>query len=181
MINILNTGLLFLFSVIYLLLFVRVLRRVGDEGLIIYGAQLVAEGALPFRDFMDHVTPGSLYLLALFFKLFGTSFLVARAEVVMVIALTAVLLYWMTRRLYRGPYDMLPALFCLFMSFPLWPANSHHWDSNLFFLLALGIFFQWQDTKSLGYLIAVGVVGGLTSCFMQQKGLFLVQPGEAYF
>ena len=165
---------LFIFSLAYFYLFVRVLWRIGDEGTLIYGAQLVAQGALPYRDFFEVMGPGSFYWLGLFFKVFGTNILVARAVLLFTASLTIILLYWMTRRIYQGPFELLPSLFYLLISFPLWPGTNHHWDSNLFALLAVGAFFLWQDRGRWWLLVLAGVLAGLTSCFIQQKGLFLV-------
>ena len=89
-------------------------------------------------------------------------------------AATAVLIYWMTRRLCRGPYGIVPALFYTLLSIPLWPATNHQWDSNLFALLAFGAYLLWQDSKGLRYLFLAGLIAGLTSCFIQQKGLFML-------
>ena len=60
-------------SAAYLYPFLRVLWRVGDEGTLVYGAQRVAEGAVPYRDFFEVMGPGTFYWLGLFFKLFGTT------------------------------------------------------------------------------------------------------------
>ena len=145
-----------------------------DEGTLVYGAQLVAQGALPYRDFFEVMGPGSFYWLGLFFKLFGTNILVARAVLLFTASVTVVLLYWMTRRVYQGPFDLLPSLFYLLVGFPLWPVTSHHWDSNLFGLLAVGAFFLWQDRGRGWFLAIAGALSGLTSCFLQPKGLFLL-------
>ncbi len=166
--------LLFVFSAAYFFLFAKVLWRIGDEGTLVYGAQLVAQGALPYRDFFEVMGPGSFYWLGLFFKLFGTNVIVARAVLLFTSSLTIVLLYWMTRRIYQGPFELLPSIFYLIISFPLWPGANHHWDSNLFALMAVGAFFLWQDQGRRWFLVLAGVLAGLTSCFMQQKGLFLV-------
>lgn len=165
---------LFLFSLIYLFLFLRVLWRVGDEGLVVYGAQRAAEGALPYRDFMEVFGPASFYWQALFFSLLGTKWIVARGVLLFTGATSAVLLYWMTRHLYRGPFEMMPALYYLVLGIPLWPASNHHWDSNLFALLAVGIFLLWQEKGDGIYLVMSGVMAGITSCFIQQKGLLLL-------
>ena len=166
--------LLLIFSLAYLYLFVRVLWRIGDEGTLVYGAQLVAQGALPYREFCEVMGPGSFYWLGLFFKLFGPNIMVARAVLLLTASLTIVLLYWMTRRIYQGPFDLLPSFFYLIISFPLWPGANHHWDSNLFGLLAVGAFFLWQDRGRWWFIALAGVLAGLTSCFIQQKGLCLI-------
>jgi 4-amino-4-deoxy-L-arabinose transferase-like glycosyltransferase len=166
--------LLFIFSLAYLYLFVRVLWRIGDEGTLVYGAQLVTQGAVPYRDFCEVMGPGSFYWLGLFFKLFGTNIVVARGLLLVTAALTIILLYWMTRRLYRGPFDILPSLFFLVIGLPLWPGTNHHWDSDFFGLLAVGALFLWQERRRWWFLALAGVLAGLTSCFIQQKGLFLI-------
>jgi len=171
--SILFAFIIFLLSTAYLYPFVCVLGRVGDEGIFVYGAELVAGGALPYHDFVDLMGPLSFYWLALFFKIFGTKIIVARALLLLTGAFTATLIYWMTRRLYRGAYDSVPALFYTLISIPLWTATSHHWDSNLFFLLSFGAYLLWQDSRRIRYLVAAGVLAGVTSCGMQQKGLFL--------
>ena len=165
---------LFLFSSSYLFLFLRVLWRVGDEGLVVYGAQRVAEGALPYRDFIEVFGPASFYWHALFFSLLGTKWMVLRGVLLFTGTTSAVLVYWMTRRLYRGPFEMMPALFYLGLGIPLWPASNHHWDSNLFALLAVGVFLLWQEKGDVIYLVMSGVVAGITSCFAAQKGLLLL-------
>lgn len=165
--------LLFVGSSIFLYLFVRVLWRIGDEGTLVYGAQRVAAGALPYRDFFEVMGPGSFYWLAFFFKLFGTNLPVARGVLLLTGVATAMLMYWLTRRLAPVPGAVLPAVFFLVISIPIWPATNHHWDSNLFALLSVAAFCLWQDRKTGVFLLLAGAVAGITSCFMQQKGLFL--------
>ncbi len=51
---------------------------VYDEGLALLGAQNVIEGQVPYRDFWTVYPPGSLYLDAALFKVFGSSALADR-------------------------------------------------------------------------------------------------------
>lgn len=83
------------------------------------------------------------------------------------------LMYWLCRRLERTSNAVLPAVFFLMISIPIWPGTNHHWDSNLFALLAVAAFCLWQDQGKKAFLLLSGVVAGITSCFLQQKGLFL--------
>jgi len=165
--------LLCLFSTVYLYPFIRVFWRFGDEGIFVYGAQLVAEGALPYRDFFEVAGPASFYWLGLFFRIFGENWLVTRGLILITATISIILIYWITRRLYRGPFDYIPAIFYMLISFHARPVTSHHWDSNLFGLLAIVMFFLWNHTRYKRYLIMAGIIAGLTSCFMQQKGLLL--------
>jgi len=49
-----------------------------DEGLVLVGADRVLRGEMPYRDFWTLYGPGSYYLLAGLFKLFGEFALVER-------------------------------------------------------------------------------------------------------
>jgi hypothetical protein len=158
----------------YLYTILYVFWGYGDEGLVLYGAQLVSEGVLPYRGFFEIFGPGSFYWTGLFFKLFGVNFNTARTLLLLTGVALALLPMWMTRRIHSGPFDLLPAVFLLFISIPIWPACSHHWDSNLFLFISLAMFFLWQDTENTFYLSMTGIFAGLTYFFLQQKGLLLL-------
>jgi hypothetical protein len=160
-------------SAAYLYPFLRVLWRVGDEGTLVYGAQRVAEGAVPYRDFMEVMGPGTFYWLGLFFKIFGATWLVARAEVLITGVATTLVLYWLARRLRPGSGSLV-AILLTAITFPLWPATSHHWDSNLFALLSFAVFVAWLDNSRPWLAVTAGVLCGITTLFMQQKGLLLL-------
>jgi hypothetical protein len=166
--------LLILAAVAYLYTNLHVLRHYGDEGLILYGAELVSEGVIPYRGFFEVFGPGSFYWLGLFFKLFGAKLATARNLLLFTGVATALLTLWMTKRIHRGPFELVPAVFLLFISIPIWPVSSHHWDSNLFALLSLAMFLLWTDTDNAFYLSMAGIFSGLTYCFLQQKGLLLL-------
>src|SRR6266851_586157 len=70
--------LVFLFSLAYLCAFVRYSSLEPDEGILLLGGQRILDGQIPYRDFFFFYTPGSFYLLAAMFKVFGDSFVVAR-------------------------------------------------------------------------------------------------------
>src|SRR5690349_9131338 len=118
--------LLLLLSSAFLFPFLRILWPIGDEGLVAYGAQLVTHGGVPYRDFfVENYGPASFYMLALFFKMFGTTWFAERLAVLLVGVVTSVLIFWMTRRVYRGPLAFLPAVMILLVCVPVWPAASH--------------------------------------------------------
>lgn len=54
------------------------LGGVQDEGIALYGSLRVAQGDVPYRDFWTNYGPGTFYLNALAFKIFGASMGVAR-------------------------------------------------------------------------------------------------------
>src|SRR5205085_4099360 len=69
-----------------------------DEGLTLQAARRVAEGQLPYSDFLWAYGPGHVYLLGALFKLFGTSLLWWRIIRVLVDAAVALLVFAIVRR-----------------------------------------------------------------------------------
>jgi hypothetical protein len=157
---------------VYLYPFVRVLTWNPDGGIYIYGAQMVLQGAIPARDFVELQGPGSFYWLALFFKLFGVSFFTARTVLLLTGTATAALLFHLSRRI--GGTGVSAALLVLVTSVPLAVMTSPHYDSNLFGLAAFAL-FVWaaEDVQKKWPFLAAGALAGITSCFLQQKGCYL--------
>ena len=169
----------FIIALAYLCPFVRVLWRVGDEGTILYGAARVAHGSVPFRDFFEVMGPFSFYWPAFWFKLLGTNWAVARSLLAVTGALIACLIYWTGARVYGRHTGLVAALVATVLGMPLWPANNHHWDSNLFFLAGLATLTAWQSQRRRFYLLIAGMAAGVTAGFMIQKGGLLLAAGVA--
>jgi len=161
-------------AALYLFLFVRVQWRIGDEGDMLNGALAVSEGRIPYRDFFDLRGPAAFYWLGLFFKVFGATWFVARMHLLMTGTLTALLVYHLARRVSRSSGALLPCAIVTVLSIPAWPASHHHWDSNLFALAAIAAFFSAQERGGRTWFFLSGAVAGLSSCFIYQKGFFLL-------
>jgi len=158
---------------VYLYPFLQIFWGSGDEGTVIYGAVRVTEGQVPLRDFFEVIGPGSFYWLAAFFKIFGTSILATRISVALTSVSTALLMYFLARRLKTG-YDAVPAVLLLATTFGgLWPAISHHNDSNLFALLSFTAIVCWIDKRRPWMLCLAGALAGITTLILQPKGILL--------
>ena len=121
---------------LYFLPFMRLLMRGTDEGFLLDGAVRIAHGQIFARDFFEVVGPGTFYWLAFFFKLFGVKFLATRISLFLTSLGTALLMYFLARRVCPR-YPVLPCILAFSTYFGmLWPAISHHTDSNFFALLA---------------------------------------------
>ena len=154
----------------YLALFARVLWRIGDEGMIVHGAQRVLEGQVPYVDFVEAIAPGSFYWLAGYFKLFGTSWFALRTHLVLSGAAISALIYYLTRFLIPGRFAVVPCALFTVLGVPLWTASSHHWDSLMFSLVATACFLEWQRHGRPVLLSVSGVSAAVTTCIMPQKG-----------
>src|SRR5438067_12684026 len=69
-----------------------------DEGIVLQGAERILAGQVPYRDFFSFYTPGSFYLVAWLFRIFGDSFIVARISLAVVGAVCSVVTYVLARR-----------------------------------------------------------------------------------
>src|SRR5260370_21955651 len=91
--------LIFLLSFLYLCVFRRATWIDLDEGIILQGAQRILDGQVLYRDFFSFFTPGSYYLLALVFRVFGDSYLFAPTALAFVGAAFSPVTYLLARRL----------------------------------------------------------------------------------
>jgi hypothetical protein len=63
---------------LYLLPFMRIMFAGSDDGTLLCGAERIIHGQVFARDFFEVMGPGTFYWLAIFFKLFGVTFLASR-------------------------------------------------------------------------------------------------------
>lgn len=167
--------LVFAFAVsLYLIPFVRLVMRGTDEGILLMGAVRTCQGQLLGQDFFEVVGPGSFYWLALFFKLFGITFLASRICLFITSLGTALALYFLSRRICCR-YQVVPCMIVFSTYFAtFWPEISHHVDSNFFALLAVCCIVLWRDTKNGALLFLAGAFAGATALTVQPKGILLL-------
>lgn len=159
---------------LYFLPFMRLLLRGTDEGTLVEGAVRTVHGQLLGRDFFEVIGPGTFYWLALFFKLFGVTFLASRICLFITSLATALSLYFLSRRVSRK-YQALPCILLFGTYFgALWPTISHHVDSNCSALLAVVCIVLWRDAGKNWLLLAAGALTGATTLILQPKGLLLL-------
>jgi hypothetical protein len=159
---------------LYLLPFMRVLFLGTDEGLLISGAVRVVNGQVFARDFSEIVGPGTFYWLAIFFKLFGVTFIAAHVCLFLTSLATGLLMYFLSRRVCRK-FQALSCVILAGTSFGMmWPIISHHVDSNCFALSAVACTVVWLDRRTNLLLFTAGALAGVTTCFLQPKGALLL-------
>ena len=159
---------------LYFLPFMHLLLRSTNEGTLVEGAVRVVHGQLLGRDFFEVMGPGTFYWVALFFKLFGVTFLASRICLFVSSLGTALSLYFLSRRV-CGSYQLLPCIVLFGTYFgTFWPEISHHVDSNCFALLAVVWVVRWQDARKNWLLLAAGAFTGATALILQPKGVLLL-------
>jgi 4-amino-4-deoxy-L-arabinose transferase-like glycosyltransferase len=158
----------------YLFPFMRLLLPWSNEGTLASGAVRIVHGQVFARDFFEVMGPGTFYILAAFFKVFGISFVTMRLYLFLTSLGTAIAMYYLTRRVFAR-YSTAPCILLFATYYGLqWPGVSHHVDSNCFALLSVATLAVWHQTRAKSALLAAGVLAGITTCIHQPKGFLLL-------
>ena len=159
---------------LYFLPFMLLLLRGFNEGTLDCGAVRILHGQLLGRDFFEVIGPGTFYWLALFFKVFGVTFLASRICLFVSSLLTALCMYFLARRVCHS-YQVVPSILVFSTYFGThWPEVNYHVDSNCFALLAVTCMILWQSSRRNWLLVAAGALAGATALTLQPKGILLL-------
>jgi hypothetical protein len=164
---------LFFSAILFLLPLRHQLRFSPDEGLLINGAERLLAGQVPYRDFFALVTPGSYYLLAGEFRLFGHFLLAPNTALILYGGLFAAMNYCLARRLY-GRLASLLSSYLVVLSIPPGFNVVHNWDSTVLALLAVYSAHLLLDSHARVWALTLGLAISTTILFEQSKGAGLV-------
>ena len=149
----------------------------GDEGVVAQGALRIFRGEVPYKDFFISATPGILYWTALFFEIFGPTFLALRLSaffsMFLVLSLSTLILWRVGVR--RTSSIVCVVSFLAFFGGPYWFIASHYWLSTAFCLMSLLFLLVETGAKhqALNWVLAGGS-GGLAALTLQHKGFLWV-------
>lgn len=139
----------------------------GDQILFFARAAHMAHGQLPYRDFLEIVTPGTDLLYAAAFRLFGIHAWIMQAWNI----LLGLALFWVITqiagRLFRGPLVLLPGLLFLVFDFNTGLDATHHWYSTLAVLVAVSVLMSGANLRRI---FVAGALCGIATLFTQTQG-----------
>ncbi|MHB1355446.1 MAG: glycosyltransferase family protein [Anaerolineae bacterium] len=160
-------------SALYISLGITRALNIYDEGLILYGAQRVLWGQVPYRDFWTVYGPGQFYALAGLFRVFGSSVLVERIWDTLFRAGLALVCYLLAKRLAPRPLALVVWAvvtawmgFYEFYGYPVYIA--------LFFVL-LSIFALLRLDRAVKvnrWLVVAGLMLGVATLFRHDFGVY---------
>jgi 4-amino-4-deoxy-L-arabinose transferase-like glycosyltransferase len=145
-----------------------------DEGFVLYAAERILRGDLPYRDFQLHYLPAQFYVLAALFKTFGHSIFVERMWDAAVRTGVVAAGFGLARILMpAGPAAVAALLIMLRLG-----ASGFHginlFPALLFALLSAGCFLSSFPGSRRGWLIAAGLLVGVAVLFRQDFGAYAV-------
>lgn len=165
---------IFLLAFLYLCIFRRASWIDLDEGIILQGAQRILDGQVLYRDFFSFFTPGSYYMLALVFRVFGDSYLVAHTLVAFVGAGFSPIMYLLARRVCGRQASLFVTALMTATAVPMRFVVLHNWDSTLWACLALYCAVRLLESSSPRWAFASASFASLTVLFEQSKGAGLL-------
>jgi len=140
---------------------------VGDQPQFFTRGLRIIHGQLPFRDFFAFITPGSEYLYAAGFRIFGLHAWVLSAWAVA----TGLAFCWAITRIagsiLPAQFRFLPALLFLSFDYQGAPDLTHHWFSTLAGLAAAAVLMRGV---TLARIAASGALCAIATLFTQTAG-----------
>ena len=144
-----------------------------DEGHLLLFTDLIVKGGDLHRDATLYPLPGAFYLLAQFFKLFGSSILVSRWIVMLEFAAFVVMVYVLMRRL-SSPLAAATAVFGMLVyriwAFPHWQIYSYSTTALLMILAAVLCQLRFFEGRRTGWLVLSGLLFGFSVYCKQDYG-----------
>ncbi len=121
-----------------------------DEGIYFDGGLRILHGQVPYRDFFALTGPGSYWLEAAAFRLFGVTLAAGRVVMVLDVALLTAVVFWLVAQLTRRNVALATAfIFFAFetgLSFRLYA--NHRWDSSALAMLGVAFAFKAAGPSS---------------------------------
>jgi hypothetical protein len=143
-----------------------------DEGMILYGAQSVAHGGIPYKNFWSMYGPGSFYSIGALFKIFGNELLLLRAHGFIYKALISAVTFLILEGFSRNNLNVVISLFITILlvvvrndGFPVFPATAY-------LLLAIFILQKEGSEPSKKDFLISGIFIGLATLFRHDLGFY---------
>ena len=143
-----------------------------DEGSTAAQALRIVNGELIYRDFFTVVTPGSYYTVAWLLEIFGERLIVLRWAALVTGVLIALVTLLVARRVMAWPFAAAAALMTTVWGWFLVTPNYYSLQAALFALGALACHLRWAGGASARWILAAGVLTGLTAMVKQNVGAY---------
>lgn len=138
----------------------------SDEGFLVYGAQRVLQGQLPLTDFASY-PPGSYFLLALLFKVFGTNLLISRFMEMAFLLVDGLMMFYVSKRLMPKNLAIIPSFILI-----IFPGPWHKVFFTFGLLLPLCALIRFLEKRTTMRILIVGWCIGIALVFKFESALF---------
>lgn len=146
----------------------------ADDGFTLVAAERILRGQLPYRDYFTFIMPGSPYLMATWFKLFGSSYAVAKSVLLVYTGIFGAITYLLARRLYDRSTALFAAALLIWGCMPFRFLVLHNWDSTLFALITLYCAQRSLEPPCRCWSFFAGFAAASTCLIEQSRGAGLL-------
>lgn len=155
--------------------FFRYVFWLGDEGVILHGADRLLRGETMYRDYFEFLPPASFLVVATWMRLIGAEFESIRLLAVCVIAAIAGLTYASARLVsgHRGLAAVL-AVAWVALSQGGWTVISHHWFATLASMAcAVALLSALRRPHPAARVLVAGLFAGAAAMMVSTRGALL--------
>lgn len=139
--------------------FFRTIYWMGDEGVLLLGAERMLEGSRLYRDFFEFLPPGGFVVTSAWFSLIGISFPAARALAIASVVVIASFTNMACRRASGSvPLSLMLPVGWVMMSQGLWTVVNHHYFATMFSMIAI-----WATLHSIEHRPRSSFVTGIAA------------------
>jgi len=163
--------------------FLNSVFSLGDEGILLQGADRLLRGEKLYLDFFEFHPPGSFLLTATWLWCTKINLFAARMLTCVVIAAIASLSYLIGYRILRSAaVSAIFAMAWVVMSQGEWTQGNHHWFTTIFCMIELCALLFWIDAPHrLLFLSVAGLAGGTAAMITPNRGALMLVAGLAAF
>ncbi|RLE27124.1 MAG: hypothetical protein DRJ65_03730, partial [Acidobacteria bacterium] len=144
----------------------------SDEGYIMHIADRITSGEVLYRDVSTGVTPGSFYLHALLFQVFGRSLLVGRIFMMVLFSAATSAIYALCRGVSSRTMALSLTLSFAALTVFFWRIPNYSSEAIILILLAVGSTARFLRTRRQAWLWSAGIGLGAAFLFKQNYGAF---------
>ena len=152
----------------------------GDEGILLEPAQRVAMGQRPYVDFFAYMSPGSYWIQAAIFRLFGFTMLAGRLMTILDFSLECALLFWLVARFATiQAASIATTLFFIFQfADPTFLTAQHRWDSGALAMLSIVMaLIAYEGQGRWRWLVSGALLAMATLCTPTMAVIGLITTG----
>jgi hypothetical protein len=156
----------------------------GDEGVILHGAERMLRGDRIYLDFFEFLPPGSFAITAIWFKVAGISLTSARALAIVTAAGTACFTYLACRQASKhAPTSAFIAVGWVVLTQGNWTEVNHQWFTTLFAIVAAwGTFVGIEHPQRwLRWPLTAGIVAGAGAMVTPNRGALVMLAAATPF
>ncbi|MFP4514845.1 MAG: ArnT family glycosyltransferase [Parcubacteria group bacterium] len=144
-----------------------------DEGVLLNGAWQMLNGSVLYLDIFSYVAPFGFYLIYWLFYLFGATYMVANLFSIVLLILSAWVLFKSSQLIKKTSLNYLVPLFYIIAS-SWFPLINHNFYSTFFVIISTYFFLKYINNRQSFYIVLTAIFTGITIITLQQKGLALL-------